>query len=612
VTRRVGAWPLGATTRFVLWAPHHERVRLHLLGPDRVLELEAGPDGYHETTTDCGLGTRYRYVLDNGQEYADPASRSQPEGVNGPSEVVDLGAHQWRDAGYRPRPLSEQVIYELHVGTFSTGGSFDATIDELDDLAELGVGAIEIMPVAQFPGRRNWGYDGVFPFAVQDSYGGYGGLQRLVEACHDRNLAVLLDVVYNHLGPEGNVLGSFAPYFTDRYATPWGKAVNFDGPGSDEVRAYFTQNAQQWFRDFHIDALRLDAVHEIIDRNATTFLADLVHSSAELSGELGWPCRLVAESSDNDPRLVTSPAAGGIGLDAQWNDDFHHALHVAVTGEDFGYYVDYGGADDLARAMDSGFVYQGEYSRFRKRRHGAPAVAVAPERFVIFAENHDHIGNRAKADRLVTTISEDKARLVAALVLLSPGIPLLFMGEEYGETAPFPYFIDHGDPELTEAVRAGRAEEFASLAERGQLFDPADESTYAAARIDRSLRNKGGHRSLFELYRYLITLRQENLALRHNERVGARAKAEAGVVTLVRTHLEDTVVGLFNLTGDAAVAVLPSRTAGESPPQGDGWINLFEPGSPGLAPGEQVSLAPWGFAAYHLVPRDAATKGAGR
>ena len=601
------------TTRFVVWAPDQERLRLHLFEPDRIVDLEAGRDGYHRTTAPCGPGTRYRFLFDNGEEQADPASRSQPEGVHGPSEVVDLKGHDWRDADYRARPLWDQVMYELHVGTFTPEGTFDAAIGELDDLAQLGVGAIELMPVAQFPGRRNWGYDGVFPFAVQDSYGGQGGLQRLVEACHERNLAVILDVVYNHLGPEGNVLGAYGPYFTDRYQTPWGPAVNFDGSGSDDVRSFFFTNAEQWFRDFHIDALRLDAVHEIIDRNATTFLAELARHIASLADELGRPCQLIAESSDNDPRLVTNPAAGGFGLDAQWNDDFHHALHTIVTGEDFGYYLDYGTGEDLARAMDAGFVYQGEYSRFRHRRHGAPSWSLEPERFVIFAQNHDHIGNRPRGDRLTSIVSPQKARLVAAVVLLAPGIPLLFMGEEYGETAPFPYFIDHGDPELIEAVRAGRAEEFASLAEQGQLFEPADESTFAAAHIDRSQREKGDHRKRWEFYRDLLALRRENPALRRSPRVAARAQADAGVVTLVRTHPEDTVVCLFNLTGHESAVPLPAP----GPPSATAtcageWLNLLHADAVGLAPGERVRLDPWGFAAYHLNPDLDNGKGAGQ
>jgi maltooligosyltrehalose trehalohydrolase len=601
MTPLVGATPLdGSTTRFVVWAPQHERVRLHLLGPDRIIDLQPGPDGYHSSTAECGVGARYRYVL-SGREYADPASRSQPDGVHGPSEVVDLGTHEFADSDYRPRPVWDHVIYELHVGTFSAEGTFEAVIAELDDLAELGVSAIEIMPVAQFPGRRNWGYDGVFPFAVQNSYGGYTGLQQLVDACHARHLAVMLDVVYNHLGPEGNVLGDYGPYFTDRYATPWGKAVNFDGPGSDQVRGYFIQNAQQWLRDFHIDALRLDAVHEIIDRNATTFLRELARQTGELSGLLGSPRYLIAESADNDPRLVTPAEAGGIGLDAQWNDDFHHALHSALTGEQTGYYVDYGPVEDLARAMDGGFVYQGEYSRFRKRSHGASSTNVAPERFVIFAQNHDHIGNRPKSDRLVTMISAAQARLVAALVLLSPGIPLLFMGEEYGEPAPFPYFVDHGDPDLIEAVRKGRAEEFASLADEGQLFDPADESTFQAARIHRQLRREADHRSLCELTGELIALRRQNPALRRSERADARAHADKGVITLVRSSVLDTVTCLFNLTGETSTATLPpAGLAADGPQSQQCWHSLLGSGAKELPPGTAVELGPFEFAVYHL------------
>jgi len=607
VTHTPGATPLdGSTTRFVVWAPEKRLVQLHLLEPDRTLDLEPGPGGYHTTTTSCAVGTRYRYILEDGREYADPASRCQPEGVHGPSQVVDLKAHVWRGATYRPRPLWDQVFYELHVGTFSSEGTFDAVAAALDDLCALGVGAIEIMPVAQFPGRRNWGYDGVFPFAVQESYGGYAGLQRLVDACHERNLAVALDVVYNHLGPEGNVLAEFGPYFTDRYRTPWGAAVNFDGPGSDDVRAYFIQNAFQWYREFHIDALRLDAVHEIIDRNAITFLSELAHRTSELADELGSPCHLIAESADNDPRIVTAWAAGGFGLDAQWNDDFHHALHTALTGEDFGYYVDYGSADDLARAMDAGFVFQGEYSRFRRRRYGGPSMSLEPERFVVFAQNHDHIGNRPDSGRLVSLVSQRQAHLVAALVILAPGIPLLFMGEEYGERAPFPYFIDHVDPELIGAVRAGRAAEFASLAEKGQLFDPAAESSFAAARIDRTLRDKDEHRVLYELYRKLIALRRANPALRRSERGAAHAKATDGVLTLLRAHLEDTVVGVFNLTDKQAAAALP-RAPGHS---GAGrWSNLLEPETAVLDQGQTVDLAPWGFAVYHLSQDNDGVKG---
>ena len=612
MNRIVGAVPLhDSTTRFVVWAPDHEQVQVHLLDPDRTVDLAPAGTGYYSATVACGPGTLYRYVLDGSQEHPDPASRSQPEGVHGPSEVVDLAAHDWQDSSYRARPLWDHVIYELHIGTFTPEGTFDAAIEELDDLSELGVSAIELMPVAQFPGRRNWGYDGVFPFAVQHSYGGHAGLQRLVDACHERRLSVVLDVVYNHLGPVGNVLAAFGRYFTDRYATSWGKAINFDGPASDEVRAYFIQNALQWFSAFHVDALRLDAVHEIIDHSATTFLEELARETKALSDRTGFPYHLIAESADNDPRLVIPAEGGGIGVDAQWNDDFHHALHAAVTGEDGSYYLDYGTPEALARAMDSGFVYQGEHSRFRARRHGAPSGAMAPERFVIFAQNHDQIGNRPQGNRLVTTVSTRQARLVAALLLLAPGIPMLFMGEEYGETAPFPYFIDFEDSDLIEAVRAGRARELSSLAQHGQLLDPAAESTFATACLDRTLRHKGEHRVLFELHRDLIAMRRRHPALRRSQRVAARAQAEAGVITLVRTHPSETVVSLFNLADAAAASVLPADAAGSRAGRAC-WRNLLAPETPAMEQGARFHLAPWGFAVYQATPDGDSLKGVAR
>ncbi|HEY3845357.1 MAG TPA: malto-oligosyltrehalose trehalohydrolase [Acidimicrobiales bacterium] len=593
MTRRVGAFPLsGETTRFCVWAPWSTRVEVRL-GAGAPIGLESRGDGYHAADLDgCPVGTRYRFILDTEHELPDPASRSQPDGVHGPSEVIDLGQHRWADVGYRPRPLWQFVISEIHTGTFSGAGTFDAAMDELDELVAVGINAVEIMPVAQFPGRRNWGYDGAFPFAVQNSYGGAAGLQRLVDACHQRGLAAILDVVYNHLGPEGNVLGTFGPYFTDRYRTPWGPAVNFDGPDSDEVRSYFLDNARQWFSDFHFDALRLDAVHEIIDRTATPFLAALSRQSATLSEALGRPCHLLAESADNDPRVVTTTAAGGLGMDAQWNDDFHHALHTSLTTERSGYYADYTGPDDLARAMDEGFVYQGQHSTFRQSAHGAPSNMVAPERFVLFAQNHDQIGNRPGGDRLVTLVSTEQARLAAAVLLLSPGLPLLFMGEEYGETAPFPYFIDHGDPALTEAVLAGRAREFAPLAEPGHPLDASAEATFEAAKLDRSRRAKPEHAALWELHRDLIALRGAVPALQRSARSEARAWASGGVVTLRRAHEHGNVVALFNFSERPAEGRLPQAAM---------WIDLLAPDTAARVADAAVALGPWGFGVYRDV-----------
>jgi maltooligosyltrehalose trehalohydrolase len=581
-------------TEFHVWAPFSPSVAVRVMDRPCPIALEAGEGGYFTVTVpDCPAGSRYRFVLGDGRELADPASRSQPDGVLGPSSVVDLQAHTWRDGDYRPRPLWDHVMVELHIGTFTPLGTFDAAVAELDGLVKLGISAVEIMPVAQFPGRRNWGYDGVFPYAVHDTYGGPAGLQRLVDAAHQRGLAVVLDVVYNHLGPEGNVLGGFGPYLTDRYRTPWGPAVNFDGPGSDDVRRFFVGNARQWFRDFHIDGLRLDAVHEMVDRSARPFLADLADLAAGQSEVLGRRCFLVAESADNDPRLVTSAEAGGLGLDAQWNDDFHHALHTALTREHTGYYADYHGVEDLARALDQGFVYQGQHSVVRRRRHGAPSGAVDPERFVLFAQNHDHIGNRARGDRLVTQVSSAQAELAAAVVLLSPGIPMLFMGEESGETAPFPYFVDHGDPELLAAVRAGRAREFPELDGDEAPFDPADPATFDAAHAAGA---PGGDAPCARraLVRSLIALRRHTPALRRSGRADVRAWAQGGVLTLWRRHPAGDGCVLGNFSPTEVTVSLPGTP-------GMAWS---EAGPDGGAErrGRVVTLGPWAFGIYLAAP----------
>jgi maltooligosyltrehalose trehalohydrolase len=609
----LGAVPVDETrTRFAVWAPDRQRVELALSGPDRRVDLPDLGGGYHGAVVDgCATGSRYHYLLDGEGPYADPASRSQPAGVHGPSEVIDLGAYRWGDAAHRPRPLSEHVISEVHVGTLTAEGTFESAIAVLDDLVEVGVSAVELMPLAQFPGSRNWGYDGVFPFAVQSSYGGAVGLQRFVDACHRRGLDVILDVVYNHLGPEGSVFDAFGPYFTDRYRTPWGPAINFDGARSNDVRAYFIQNARQWFSDYHIDGLRLDAVHEIIDRTAKPFLSDLAEAVGDLGDRLRRPGILIAESADNNPAIVTPISSGGFGMDAQWNDDFHHALHAALTGERFGYYADFGPVDDIAKSMDEGFVYQGEYSRFRERNQGAPSFDIPPERFVVFAQNHDHIGNRPKGDRLVTLVSLPQAQLAAALVLLAPGIPLLFMGEEYGDPAPFPYFIDHGDPELVAAVRAGRAREFAGSAESGDVPDAADTSTFRAAKLDRSLRHQGVHRYQWALHRALIGLRRSHQALQRSTRSSTRASCSSGVITLVRSHFSDVVAALFNVSANAADSLLPTMPIPPTDAAGGCWSKLLEAGAPEFggpgatlpdngAPGDSAPLGPWGFGVYHL------------
>jgi maltooligosyltrehalose trehalohydrolase len=573
-----------SSTAFTVWAPHADTVEVR--GGDVSVVLTRGTDGYHRGSAPWGPGALYHYALDGGPALPDPVSRAQPEGVHGPSQVVDL-SFPWSDGGFHPGPLQEWILYELHIGTFTEDGTFAAAAAALDHLVELGVTAVEIMPVAQFPGRRNWGYDGVFPFAVQNSYGGPRGLQEFVDECHRRHVAVVLDVVYNHLGPEGNVLDQFAPYFTDRYSTPWGPAINLDGPFSDDVRAYFLSNARQWFEEFHVDALRLDAVHELIDRSARPFLVELSAAVEELADHIGRSCALIAESADNNPLMVTPNSSHGLGMHAQWNDDFHHSVHAILTAERAGYYGDYGQTDDVARAMSQGFVYQGQYSAFRKHRYGAPSVGLPPERFVIFVQNHDQVGNRPDGARLSTLVALDRLRLAAALLLLSPGLPLLFMGEEYGEVAPFAYFVDHEDPALLDAVRRGRAAEHAHEP-GGPLPDPGDLATFSASVLRRDRCSDPMHAELWQLYRDLIALRSREPALHNSSRENTVAHAEGNVVTLTRMHGETSVAAFFNLSDSTGSGQLPA---------GERWDEELRTDAGDTNAGT-FSLDPWGFRVF--------------
>lgn len=505
----LGATPLpGARCGFRVWAPLHDRLEL-VLDDGGVRDLgPADRRGYFAAVVDdVRPGVRYRYRLSGGAERPDPASRHQPSGVDGPSEVVEL-EFAWGDDHWQGLRLADFVFYELHVGTFTPAGGFDGVAAELPRLRELGVTAIELMPVAQFPGGRNWGYDGVFPFAVQNTYGGPAALQRLVDACHAAGLAVVLDVVYNHLGPEGNYLAEFGPYFNSAYRTPWGDAVNFDAAGSDEVRRYFVDNALSWLRDFHVDALRLDAVHAIMDRSARPFLRQLAEEVDALSAASGWRRYLIAESDLNTNRLTRRRSLGGMGLDAQWADDFHHAVHAHVTGERQGYYRDYGELSHIRDALERGWVFTGQYSEHRGRSHGEPPADTSGARFVVAIQNHDQVGNRMRGDRLSALVEPDVLRVAAAANLLSPFLPLLFMGEEYAETAPFPYFVSHSDPELVAAVREGRAREFDAFQWEGAPPDPQAEETFRAAVPEPTRRHGGEHARMYAWYRSLIDARR--------------------------------------------------------------------------------------------------------
>jgi maltooligosyltrehalose trehalohydrolase len=594
----------GSTT-FRVWAPLCAHLDLHVLGEhERIVSLEGGGDGYYQAVVnDAGPGTKYRLVMADGTETADPASRSQPSGVFGPSEVFDPGDFAWRDDAYQAPRLREYVISEMHIGTFTPAGTLDAAALALERLVDLGVTAVELMPVAQFPGTRNWGYDGVFPFAVQDSYGGPRALQRFVDTAHRLGLAVVLDVVYNHLGPEGDVLSRYGPYFTDRYQTPWGRSVNVDGPGSDDVRSYFVSNAVWWFSSFHVDALRLDAVHEIVDTSAQPFLFELSQVTKALGKRLSRPLLLIAESADNNPKLVSDPDCGGTGIDSQWNDDFHHALHALLTGERNGYYVDFGSEDQLCTAISEGFVFQGEFSEFRKCRHGAPSGYLDDECFVDFVQNHDQVGNRPRGDRLTSMIDTDGLRLAAAVLILSPYVPLLFMGEEYAETAPFPYFVDHSDQKLIEMVRKGRAAEMRNMGFTEEGLDPADPKTFDAARIDPDLRYQPGHAQVWAAYRGLLKLRRSFAALVS----GVRAEmTEGGVMTIRRLagNPNSEVIVICNVNADGRDTAMPVRM--EAGP----WRRIADSASEDLggsgvglvpeilSPGDLLSIGPWGFCVY--------------
>ncbi|MGH7804812.1 MAG: malto-oligosyltrehalose trehalohydrolase, partial [Candidatus Binatia bacterium] len=489
-------------------------------------------------------------------------SRSQPAGVHEASAVVDPRSFSWRDRDWPGLDLASLVLYELHIGTFTPGGTFEAAIERLPALRELGVTAIELMPVAEFPGGRNWGYDGVHPYAAQSTYGGPAGLARLVDAAHAVGLGVVLDVVYNHLGPEGNYLGDYAPYFTERHRTPWGSAVNFDDEESDEVRRYFIDNALHWLTDFHVDGLRLDAVHAIYDYGARHVLEELATAVHEQAARLGRPALVIAESDLDDPRVVRPREIGGWALDAQWNDDFHHAVHAALTGERRGYYCDFGGVEPIAKTLRDRFFFDGRRSTFRRRHHGAPATDVPSGRFVVFVQNHDQIGNRAAGDRLTTLVDPAKARLATCLSLLSPYVPLLFMGEEWGETAPFLYFTSHGDPELALAVRRGRSEEFRRFDWPDEVPDPQAEETFVRSRPDWAKRESAEHARTLALHRDLLALRSDVLRAGDDDVFVTGAELERGEGWIV-VERAPGLVAAFNVSALAIAASLPGRFAGE-------------------------------------------------
>jgi maltooligosyltrehalose trehalohydrolase len=494
---------------FRVWASKAGRVEVSVLGNS--FPMKGEPAGWWGVEVPAaGPADDYTFSVDGGPPLPDPRSGWQPEGLAGPSRIVDHTAFRWSDDTFQARPLSAALIYELHVGTFTPEGTFAAAIGKLDHLADLGVTHIELLPVADFPGRFGWGYDGVALFAPRHLYGGPEGLKRLVDACHAKGLGVILDVVYNHFGPSGNFLPRFGHYFSDRHKTPWGDALNFDGPHSDEVRRFFCDNALMWLRDYHVDGLRLDAVHAIVDTSAIPFLEQLATEVDALKAHLGRHLVLIAESDLNDPRVVRPWELGGFGLDAQWSDDFHHALHSVITGERNGYYSDFGSIADLATSFKTSYVYAGTRSEFRLRRHGRPPIGLSAHRFLGYVQNHDQLGNRAQGDRLCHLTGPERAKLAAALVLTAPFVPMLFQGEEFAATAPFQYFADFpDDPELSRAVSEGRRKEFAAFGWKPEdIPDPAAPGTFERSKLDWAEIDREPHRDLLRWHRQLIRLRR--------------------------------------------------------------------------------------------------------
>jgi maltooligosyltrehalose trehalohydrolase len=554
------------SVRFSLWAPRLDAPRVRVCtgsarGEYELRTIDGERGAFAITVENVGADAEYVFTDGGDRVFPDPVSRSQPRGVHGPSRVVDTTKHEWADIWWRGVSMEELVIYELHVGTFTPDGTFDAVIPRLAELKALGVTAIELMPIAQFAGERNWGYDGVDLYAPHARYGGPAGLTALVAGAHEAGLGVILDVVYNHVGPEGNYLDAFGPYFTDKYRTPWGRAFNYDGPDSDEVRRFIIDNALYWITEYHVDGLRLDAVHGIFDGGARPVLQELASAVHDQAAYLDRSVVVIAESDLNDARLLRSVTEYGFGLDGQWSDDFHHAVHAALTGERNGYYADFGPVSAIAESLREPFVFEGQYSAFRRRRHGSSSVGIPRCRFVVAIQNHDQIGNRATGDRLAAILPPDKRRLAAALLLLCPYVPMLFMGEEYGETAPFQYFIDHGDPSLVASVRAGRLGEFAAFEWKDAVPDAADPATFERSKLDWSLATLPEHAQTLAMYRDLLSLRRDEPMLRPD---GARivvADGEPGWITVLRepaydftrpgTYAGDMILSLFNCSNEA-------------------------------------------------------------
>ncbi|KAA6436906.1 malto-oligosyltrehalose trehalohydrolase [Dyadobacter flavalbus] len=585
-----------------VWAPEAEQVQIQLENKELKLPLQKESYGYWQLETErIRPGDLYRFIIDGKDPLPDPATLSQPEGVHGPSEAIDIQAYKWHDNDWENPFLKDYITYELHTGTFTPEGTFAAMEEKLDHLVELGITAIEIMPVSQFAGGRNWGYDGVFPYCVQDSYGGAKGLQQLVDACHRKGLAVILDVVYNHIGPEGNVLSQYGPYFTDKYNTPWGNAINFDDAWCDGVRQYFIENALMWFRDFHIDALRMDAVHAIKDFSPVHLLEEIRARLDEYMEESGKTHYLIVEMDLNDTRFINPVSKGGYGMDAQWIDEFHHALRVSSGQERNGYYSDFEPITSLAKSYKDAYVFDGIFSEHRKRKFGVKAEGNPGSQFVVFSQNHDHVGNRMLGERTSQLVSYDMQKLLAGAVIVSPYQPFFFMGEEWSESNPFQYFVSHTDQELAEAVRKGRKSEFAAFHLEGEAPDPVSEETFNNSKLQWELLEKESHQTMFRYYKKLIELRKEMPALNSPDRnaMEVEANPEEETITIHRWSGDTHIAGILNFSKSVRSVILPEAV--------DQWQKLIassdeEWNGPGTLPDEEdtnaVNVQPESFTLF--------------
>lgn len=577
-----------------VWAPNAKMVAV-IINNSNEIGLQKADFGYWLLTTpNLHPGDRYRFKLDDKEPLPDPASLLQPDGVHGASMAIDVNQFEWADSPWQNPPLDDYIIYELHTGTFSTDGTFNGIAEKLEHLKSIGITAIEIMPVAQFPGGRNWGYDGVFPYAVQNSYGGAEGLAKLVNTCHEHGMAVILDVVYNHFGPEGNYLGSYGSYFTGKYHTPWGDAINFDDAWCDEVRHYFMENVMMWFRDFHIDALRLDAVHAIKDFSPKHILKEIKENVNALMAETGNKHHLIIEFDLNDPLFIDPIQKRGYGMDAQWIDEFHHSLRVTAGEKRDGYYSDFEGIAQLTKSYNDAYVYDGIYSPGRLKTFGTKADDNPGNQFIVFSQNHDHVGNRMLGERSSRLFSFEMQKLMVGAVMVSPYIPMLFMGEEWSEPNPFLYFVSHTEPELVEAVRKGRKAEFASFNSDEEAPDPQDVKTFEQSKLQWDLLNKDGHKQMLAFYKELISLRKQLPALSTLNRKNLKTSVNEADKTLLleRWHEDQAVCCLMNFSSEERPVNLPQNQQWKS------VLNSADPEWNGPGATQAASIKPQSIIIY--------------